>query len=152
MDPTITSAEQTARDELSAYTLTRGDADFIHQLVVDAFGAQHVTAESKPIGVAFALIGLYLHLERGYSGSQVQEAHMRLARRRTHWPAFVPPADTGEITVIDVMRSPPGATRDQAIEDWCRSVWDAWRASHASVAALLRELGESRDYRRQGTR
>ncbi len=151
MDPTITSAEQAARDELSAYTLTRGDPTFIHQHVVDAFVAQHVTAQSKPIGVAFALIGLYLHLERGYSGRQVQEAHMRLARQRKQWPAFVPPADAGELTVIDVVQSAPGVARDRAIEDWCTSVWQAWRGSHAQVAALLTELGEMRSYRDRDT-
>jgi Family of unknown function (DUF5946) len=142
VESTITSAEQAARDELSAYTLMRGDADFIHQHVVDTFAAQHVTAQSKPIGVAFALIGLYLHLERGYSGRQVQEAHMRLARRRKLWPAFVPPADAGELTVIDVMRSPPGDARDQAIGAWCNSVWNAWHDSHGQIAALLSQLGE----------
>jgi Family of unknown function (DUF5946) len=142
MDPTITPAEQAALDEVSAYTLTRGDAEFMHQHVVDAFGAQHVTPQSKPIGVAFALIGLFLHLERGYTGRQVQLAHMRLGRRRRPWPVFVPPAHAGHLTVIDVVRSPPGDVRDRAIEDWCRAVWDAWRDSHARVAALLSELGE----------
>ncbi|HEY8180024.1 MAG TPA: DUF5946 family protein [Candidatus Limnocylindria bacterium] len=143
MDPAISSAEQAARDELSAYTLTRGDANFIHQHVVDAFGAQHVTPQSKPIGVAFALIGLFLHLERGYTGRQVQQAHMRLGRRRRQWPAFVPPTHAGDLTVIEVVQSSPGEERDQAIEDWCRAVWNAWRNSHAQVAALLSELGES---------
>ena len=142
VDPTITAAEQAARDELSAYTLMRGDADFIHQHVVDAFAAQHVTAQSKPIGVAFALIGLYLHLERGYSGRKVQDAHIRLARRRRQWPAFVPPANAGGLTVIDVMQAPPGDARDQAIDAWCISVWDAWHDTHAQVAALLSQLGE----------
>ena len=143
VDQTIAPAEQAALDELSAYTLTRGDADFIHQHVVDAFAAQHATTRSKAIGVAFGLIGLYLHLEGGYTGREVQAAHIRLARKRKQWPAFVPPSDTGELTVMDVMRSPPGAERDQAIGDWCRSVWAAWHDSHAQVAALLSDLGES---------
>ncbi len=143
VEATITAAEQAARDELSAYTLMRGDADFIHQQVVDAFAAQHVTAQSKPIGVAFALIGLYLHLERGYSGRKVQEAHTRLARRQKQWPAFVPPANVGELTVVDVMRCATRCdARDQAIEAWCESVWSAWHDSHAQVAALLSQLGE----------
>ena len=58
MDPTISPEVQAARDELSAYTLTHGDPDFIHQHVVDAFAAQHAAAKSSAIGVAFALIGL----------------------------------------------------------------------------------------------
>ena len=142
VEATITAAEQAARDELSAYTLMRGDADFIHQHVVDAFAAQHVTAQSKPIGVAFALIGLYLHLERGYSAGRSRRRTRRLARRQKRWPAFVPPANAGELTVVEVMRSPPGAARDQAIEAWCESVWSAWHDSHAQVAALVSQLGE----------
>jgi hypothetical protein len=138
----IDPAEQAARDELSAYTLLRGDPSFIHQHVVDAFAAQHVTSRSRPIGVAFALIGLYLHLERGYTGREVQRAHMHLARTRRAWPAFDPPPERGAVTVIDVLNARPGVERDQAIEEWCSSVWQAWSASHDRVAALLDELAE----------
>src|SRR5262245_20110610 len=69
--------------ELNAYTLTRGDREsaFIHQLQVDAYGAQHVAEDMRPIGTAFALIGPYLTCERGYNGRQVQHTHMLLARR-----------------------------------------------------------------------
>jgi hypothetical protein len=142
LEPRIEPAELAARDELSAYTLMHRDPSFIHQHVVDAFAAQHATPRSKAIGVAFALIGLYLHLERGYTGRAVQRAHMRLARKRRKWPTFDAPAERGGITAVDVMSSPPGPERDQAIEDWCAVVWEAWHASHGSVAALVRELGE----------
>jgi hypothetical protein len=56
-------ADLDAYHELCGYTLTHGDAAFIHQHVVDAFAAQHADAHSKPIGITFALAGLYLHLE-----------------------------------------------------------------------------------------
>jgi hypothetical protein len=142
LDQPIDAAERATLDELSAYTLTHGDPSFIHQHVVDAFAAQHATPQSKPIGVAFGLIGLYLHLERGYTGRDVQRAHMRLARKRRQWPVFDPPAERGVLTAVDVMESPPGPERDRAIEAWCASVWEAWRDSHDRVAALLTELGE----------
>ena len=131
-----------AYNELAAYTLTRGDPAFIHQHVVDAFAAQHATADSKPIGVAFALIGLYLHVERGRSGREVQQAHMRLGRRRRQWPTFDLPTHRGEMTIDDVLDAAPGSERDQAIDDWCASVWQAWSGSHARVVALLDEMGE----------
>ena len=136
------AAERAAQDELTIYSLMHGDPSFIHQLVVDAYAAQHVTPSSKRIGVAFALIGLYLHIERGNTGREVQRAHIRLARKRREWPVFDPPGERGTLTSVDVMRSPPGPQRDQAIEDWCLSVWEAWHASHERVAALLEELGE----------
>src|SRR5689334_15098047 len=89
-------------DELNVYTLTRGDREsaFIHQLQVDAYGAQHVIADARPIGPAFALIGLYLACERGYSGRQVQHTHMLLARRSKDWPRFTPPTHAGNVTIL----------------------------------------------------
>jgi uncharacterized protein DUF5946 len=67
-------------DELSSDTLGRGDADFIHQLLVDAYAAQHATPASKPITTAFALIGLFLFAERGFTGKQVQRWNSRALR------------------------------------------------------------------------
>lgn len=133
-------AELDAYHELSAYTLGHPDAvAFIHQHVVDAFAAQQATAQSKPIGVTFALAGLYLHLEKGFTGRQVQRAHMQMARQKRQWPAFNLPAARGSITAIDVMGAPAGSARDRAIDDWCRSVWDAFAANRPVVEALLRE-------------
>jgi Family of unknown function (DUF5946) len=138
-----TSADRAAYDELASYTFTHGDPAFIHQHVVDAFAAQHATEDSKPIAVAFALIGLYLHLERGRSGREVQQAHMRLGRKRRQWPAFDLPLTRGEITIRDVVAVAPGPERDRAIDGWCASVWDSWSGSRERVIALLREMGES---------
>jgi hypothetical protein len=141
-DDAVTAADRAAYDELAAYTLAHGDPAFIHQHVVDAFGAQHATEDSKTIGVAFALIGLYLHLERGRSGREVQLAHMRLGRRRRQWPTFDLPPMRGEITIHDVVAVAPGPARDRVIDDWCASVWQAWSGSHERVVALLGEMGE----------
>ena len=132
-----TASEQSAYDELCTYTLSLGDPTFIHQHVVDAFAAQNAHEHSKPIGVTFALVGLYLHLERQFSGKQVQMAHMRLARRKQAWPTFVLPQDRGSITAADVLAAPAGSERDRAIDAWCASVWEAFRESHATVASLV---------------
>lgn len=123
--------------ELTASTLIQGDADFIHQLAVDAYAAQHVGAHARPIGVAFALIGLYLACERGYSGRHVQQMHMLLARRSKTWPRFMPPTHAGSVTVLDVVQAPPGKERDAMLWRWGQAVWDAWRQEHERVKALL---------------
>jgi hypothetical protein len=129
--------EQEAYHELSAYTLTHGDPGFIHQYAVDAFAAQRADNRTKPITLAFALIGLYLHIERNETGRQVQRVHMLLARRRKQWPTFELPEERGDISVLDVMREPGGPQRDEMIRKWSASVWDAYRASHARVIELL---------------
>ena len=128
--------------ELVAYTVTRGDAAFIHQYAVDAYGAQHVGPRARPIGPAFALIGLYYFCERGYTGRQVQRMHMLLANRRKDWPRFTPPAGRDatsaltSMTVADVLAAEPGPARDAALYAWARTVWEAWRPEHARVRAL----------------
>ena len=71
--------------ELSYYTLAHRDPSFIHQHIVDAYTAQHANETTKPIAVVFALIGLYLHIEKNFTGRQVQRFHMKLAKVRRRW-------------------------------------------------------------------
>jgi hypothetical protein len=126
-------------DTLMAYTWTRGDAGFIHQLAVDAYGAQNAHERTKPIGLTFALIGLYLAVEKGWSGKQVQRAHMLLGRRRRAWPSFALPLDRGSMTIADVLAHREGPERDEAIHRWCRAVWAAFASSRPTIVALLAE-------------
>lgn len=108
-------SEQELYDEIAYYTLAHPGAAFIHQHVVDAFTVQHADESTKPIAVAFALIGLCLQLEKNYSGKEVQRAHMQLAKRRTQWPVFNLPKDRGDITVCEVVSVRLGLERDEAI-------------------------------------
>jgi hypothetical protein len=138
------AAEEASYHELCAYTLTHRDPGFIHQHVVDAFAAQNANATTKPITLAFALVGLYLMLERNVTGRQVQRVHMLLANRRHEWPRFDLPADRGTIWPSEVLAAPRGRARDERIVTWCASVWQAYRASRAAVLDLIRtELGEA---------
>ena len=126
-----------AYHHVCAYTLTLGDPDFIHQHVVDAFAAQTADARTKPVGLTFALVGLYLLVEKQFSGRHVQRVHMALARHKEPWPMFALPHDRGTMTVADVVAAPPGPDRDRAIHAWCASVWAAYGESHGAVARLL---------------
>jgi hypothetical protein len=136
---TPSAAEQDAYNQLCCYTLAHGSPSFVHQHVVDAFAAQYASAESKPIGVAFALVGLYLHVEKTVSGRQVQLVHMQLARKKREWPRFDLPRERGAMTATDVMTAPHGCARDAAIGKWCHSVWTAFRHNREAVVKLLRE-------------
>ena len=136
------AAEEASYHALCGYTLTHGDPGFIHQHLVDAFGAQNADTNTKPINLAFALIGLCLMLERSSTGRQVQRVHMLLANRRKQWPRFNLPADRGSIWPTDVLAAPAGRARDEMIVSWCASVWQAYGASRAAVLELIRtELG-----------
>ena len=135
------ATEQDDRDELFAYTLSHGAPEFIHQYVVDAWAAQHAGADSKPIMLTFALMGLYLHLERNFTGKQVQRAHMEVANRTRVYPPLVLPADRGTMTAADVLAAPPGPERDSAIEAWCASVWAAHHENRSAIIEWLERNG-----------
>lgn len=134
--------DQELFDELRFYTLAHGDNAFIHQNVVDAFAAQHADLSSKPIYIVFALVGLYLCVEKGFTGKQAQRAHMRLAKHRRAWVAPPLPSERGKIGIADVVDADPGAERDAMIRRWCESAWGAWRESRQQIVDLVRdELG-----------
>ena len=131
--------DQELFDQLSFYTLSLRDPAFLHQNAVDAFAAQHVDEETKPIKTVFALIGLYLTLEQGFTGRQVQLAHMRLAKQRKLWPKIPPPPESTSITVADILAAEPGPPRDQAIRNWCRAVWHTWQPQRETIVKLALE-------------
>jgi len=126
-----------AYDEVYVYTMDR--PGFVLQHVVDAFAVQTANNESMPIGVVFGLVGLYLHVEKQFSGRQVQRVHMELGRRKREWPRLFVPEDRGSMTVADVLTASAGPQRDMAIDNWCRSVWTAFGANRQTIIDLLRE-------------
>src|SRR5262249_16749859 len=68
----LMSTEQEAYYELAYYPLALRDPSFIHQHLVDAFTAQYASEQTKPIALTFSLVGLYLLVERQFTGRQVQ--------------------------------------------------------------------------------
>ena len=72
----------------------------------------------------------------------MQRVHTLLARRRKRWPKFDIPEFRGAITVRDVMDTPPGPERDEAIRRSAVSVRQAYSAQRDEVLDLLKtELG-----------
>ena len=129
-------------DELCAYALTHGGKQFIHQHVVDAYAAQHVSKDTKPVAMAAALIGLFLSVERGYTGRRVQLVHMQLGNKMKAWPLFEAPEKPARLTVMDPLSVPSGPERDDKIKEWGRAVWEMWRERHAEVERLLSQAFE----------
>jgi hypothetical protein len=132
------ASSQELFDELAGYTLAQPRPPFVHQLAIDAFTAQRADAATKPIAVVFALLGLYLHIEHGFTGLAVQQAHMKLARERKPWPTLPLPDQRGAIEVSHVLAVPPGPARDAMIHNWCVSVWEAWAQSRPVIVDLVR--------------
>jgi uncharacterized protein DUF5946 len=64
---------------------------------------------------------------------------MRMASEKRQWPAITLPRDRGSMTAADVLAVPEGGERDHAIDEWCRSVWTAFRDSRQTIVDLLYE-------------
>jgi hypothetical protein len=76
------ASDQDLYHELSCYTLAHSDSSFLHQHIVNAYTAQHADETTKPIAIVFALVGLYLYIEKNFTGRQVQRFHTKLAKTR----------------------------------------------------------------------
>jgi hypothetical protein len=135
------TTDDEAYQEVAAYTLGLHDAAFIHQHIVDAYAVHAAMPTDKPIRIAQALVGLFLHVEHGLTGRQVQRVHHILATLRPAWPRFALPDDRGPITIHDVIAEPPGERRDRAIESLATSTWNACRGLRGSIQAFLSLCG-----------
>ena len=120
-------------NELSFYSLAHQGSDFIHQHVVDAFTAQTANSKTKKIALFFALAGLYLAIEKDYTGRQVQLVHMKMANRKDLIPNLKVPEYKGTITIEHVLLTPEGKPRDRVIKHWCASVWKAYSNERDTV-------------------
>lgn len=134
-------SELTPYDELCAYTLNLGDPEFIHQHVVDAYAAQTATVEDKPIRLFFAVVGLYLHCEMGFTGREVQRAHVKLAMTKQTWPTFDLPNERGRHDPAEIMKAMPGKARNILIDRWAETVWDTYRSQREKALPLLIRAG-----------
>jgi ABC-type phosphate/phosphonate transport system permease subunit len=132
----MTQSFQEQYNELSFYTLAHQGESFIHQHIVDAHTAQTADTNTRPISILFALAGLYLLVEKNYSGRQVQQAHLQMAKNKQALPSVILPAERGEITVSDVLAKPPGRERDEMIYRWCASVWEANKINRKTIITL----------------
>jgi hypothetical protein len=120
-----------------------------HQLTVDAYGAQHSGPPTSRIYVVYSLVGLYLALERGWSGADVRALHQRMGHPDASWPPFRRPLVTAVLTIADVAVAGArlGSVEGHAalVERWARSVWSSWADQHAVVIGLATRLvGEER--------
>lgn len=126
---------QEAYDQLSFYTLAKQDEDFIHQNIVDAFAAQYADETTKPIKLAFGLMGLYLALEKSFTGKMVQREHMNMAKLNLekNWPIFPIHKREFAMDIFDVLKTKLGEERDRAIRQWCVAVWEGYADCQSQV-------------------
>lgn len=117
--------------------MTRQPERFLHQHAVDAYAAQHAAENPRPIATTAGLIGLYLFVEKGWTGRRVQRAHMELGNRMKEWPRCRPPPPPAR-------SSPPSSPRRKGAsgttgDEWARAAWSAWTSEHARIRERMEE-------------
>ena len=110
---------------------------YLHQLRIDAYGAQHVSPDAPRIGPVFALNGLYMYFERGSGTIDVRTAHGIMANSYDDWPALTPPATVGRLTAYDVLTAGDVGDVEAALITWAREVWESWPAEEQDVIRKL---------------
>lgn len=126
--------------ELAYYTLSHKGNTFIHQHIVDAFTAQEADEKTKPIAIVYALAGLYLYLEKKYTGREVQLAHVTMSKGSKEFEKIILPENRGIITIKNVLETSPGTERDQMIHQWCLSVWKVYSSEQNKVISMTDKL------------
>lgn len=126
--------------QLSFYTLSLRDKEFIHQHIVDAYTAQTADSNTKPIALFFSLAGLYLFIEKNFTGKKVQQAHQTMAEKTKNFITIQLPVNRGNISAADVLLAPEGHQRDLMINKWCISVWNAYASQHPQIIKAVNGL------------
>ncbi|GAA1680555.1 hypothetical protein GCM10009745_25720 [Kribbella yunnanensis] len=122
---------------------------YLHQLRIDAYGAQHVRVGAPRIGPVFALNGLYMFLERGSGNIDVRTAHGIMANSFGDWPELMPPESVGRLTAYDVLSAGGVDEVEQAMLAWAEQVWTSWPETDREVIRKLTvDLVPARYFRR----
>jgi hypothetical protein len=110
----------------------------VHQITVDTYAVQHAGGPHPDKSVDVHLAGLHLVLIRGVRPPYVAPMLQRLASGHPEWPHFEPPCVEWRSTVFDVAIV-AGEFEDhiRAVKAWSASVWEAWSAHHAAIAAFV---------------
>jgi hypothetical protein len=117
-------------NELAYYTLGLQDECFIHQYIVDAFTLQTADIKTKPMRIIFSLVGLYLYIEKNYSGREVQNFHTLMSKAKMEWPICNLHNNKGDVNVSHVLKKSSDNEKYNMIEEWCKSVWQAYSENH----------------------
>jgi hypothetical protein len=103
-----------------------------HQLLVDAYAAQHPGDASRRAieSVAVHLISLCLQIEDGATPARAREAIVAALAVAYRFVRLDPPAWSGALTIANVVA---GAD----VRAWAESVWRAWAPHHATVRGWI---------------
>jgi len=116
-----------------------GDPEYrrVHQVVVDAYGAQHPAGRGRreAQAVALHLMTLCLIVEDGADPAHGPALHKQMMARRPPFTSLSPPSLAGLTTAADVLKAGSADEHRRMAYEWGSEVWQAWRPHHATVRA-----------------
>ena len=127
--------------EVLAADYSSSDRMAFHQIVVDAYAAQHPGAGDRRQvqSVGLHLMTLCLFLDHDVDPAQGPQLHRRMVRR----PEFrrLHRSGAGDLTVAHLAAGAAVETVRQAADEWARTVWTSYEQEHATVRGWLRQAG-----------
>lgn len=107
----------------------------VHQMVVDAYVAQHAggTSRREVQSVGLCLMTLCLFVEDGVDPAQGPALHKQMVAHRPDFTWLSPPDQRGIIAVADVFRARDADEHCRLVRHWGRQVWQAWAPHHATI-------------------
>ena len=108
-----------------------------HQVIVDAYAAQHAggTSRRETQTVGLCLMTLCLFVEDGVPPADGPALHKRMVAHRPDFPWLQPPPTHGLMTVADVLRARTADEHAHLALQWGEQVWQAWKPHHATIRA-----------------
>jgi hypothetical protein len=110
----------------------------VHQLVIDAYAAQHAGGRHPDRSVVVHLAGLYAAIELQMLFMDVPPLLQRLATGVKSWPHLVPPRFPSPLTILEVALAEGPADHRTRAETWAGSVWASWVDHHEEIARLVK--------------
>jgi Family of unknown function (DUF5946) len=107
----------------------------VHQLVVDAYAAQHPGGQTRREiqRVALCLMTLCLFIENGADPREGPALHKRMMANRPDFHWLQPPPLRGLLTVVDILAASTPAEHERLTWAWGRDVWQAWAPHHLTI-------------------
>lgn len=109
----------------------------VHQLVVDAYVAQHPGGGTRREvqAVALCLMTLCLFIEDGADPRDGPALHKRMIANRPDFHWLEPPSRHNLMTVADVLAADSATEHAKRVWAWGADVWRAWTPQHTTIRA-----------------
>ena len=107
----------------------------VHRLTVDAYAVQHPGVDTPQArnSVGIHLSRLLLLFERGWSIDRANASMAAITAKKHDYPWLIPPADPGPLTVLHPLTATSPEDHADRVQEWARSVWQAWSGHHATA-------------------